>query len=69
MRSLYLFLGEILTNERRSGPDRAWSEAADQELRPISPGSFARWMRARDQAEATPQRGAVVRRSPSRVIG
>ena len=68
MRSLYLFLGEILTTERRSGPDRTWSDAADQELRPISPGSFARWMRARDQADGRPPRGTGSR-LPSRVIG
>lgn len=58
MRSLYLFLGEILTNERRSGPGQGWSATADQELRPISPGAFARWMRACDQAGAVPRPGS-----------
>ena len=58
MRSLYLFLGEILTNERRSGPGGPWSATADQELRPISPGAFARWMQARDQAGSMPVPGS-----------
>jgi hypothetical protein len=68
MRSLYLFLGEILSTERRGDPERAWSGVANQELRPISPGSFARWMRARDQADAVPRAGSATR-APSRASG
>ena len=62
MRALYLFLGEILGQDRRrEGEAPPRPSPSDEPLRPIRDGAFARWMAAGDRAVPRVAGAAAIR--------
>jgi len=69
MRALYLFINGLASSnpERRADRGVSCTGVPDDELVPIRPGAFARWMTARDASSAPV--GHVSRRPRAEAAG